>query len=76
MYTQALTLKEHPRVSLDFPPVGLQRIVLHLKLNNKVKWLPFTLDDSLGVTEDGRECSASGALDIHKEAVGGLNQTL
>ena len=31
---QALTLKDDPKVSLAFPPVGLHKIVLHLHSNN------------------------------------------
>jgi hypothetical protein len=48
--TQFLTLKEHPTVSLAFPPVGLHKVVLHLRLK---KGLPFALDARLGMAEDG-----------------------
>ncbi len=59
-------------MSLDLPPVGLQRIVLQLNL----MILPFTLNDSLGMTENSGQGCTTWALHIHKEGVRGLNQTL
>jgi hypothetical protein len=63
MYIQALTLNEHPRVSFALPPVGLHRIVLQLFLFD----LPFTLNDSLGMTKDSGQSCAAWAFNIHKE---------
>jgi hypothetical protein len=59
---QALTLNEHPNVNFAFPPVGLHKIVLQLKINE----IPFTLDYSLCMTENGGQCCTTWTLDIHK----------
>lgn len=33
-------------------------------------------DDGLGVREDGRDCEAAGALDVHEEGAGGWYEGL
>ena len=43
---------------------------------SRINLIPFTLDNGLGMAENSGEGSASWALNIHKEGVGGLNQTL
>ena len=63
-FQRCFRLKEHPSVSLAFPPVGWQRTAAH------------TQNYCLCMAKDGGDFIASWAFYIHEIGIGALHQAL
>ena len=69
-------LQAVPMASLIFPPWGTPRRYWHLKQGQGRGDLLFAEADALAVGEDGVDGLALGALDVHEEGVGRLDESL